>query len=120
MYQSIAKPFKHEVINWLCTYNEFTLFVIALMQTIFITDIRQISVVVNTGWAMIALTVIMIFINFIVIITNVIKNKFKRKDHNAQDTSNKNIFRNNETPYGNSAVTITRHENMDRNLRNLE
>ena len=73
MYQILAKPFKHEVINWLSIYNESTLFIIAMMQIIFITDMRQISAVTGTGWAMISLTIAMIFINFVVIIAYTIR-----------------------------------------------
>jgi len=69
MYQGLAKPFKHELINWICTYNECTLCAVAMIQTIFVTDIRQVNVVIYTGWLMITLVVAMIFINFIVVIT---------------------------------------------------
>ena len=120
MYQSIAKPFKHAVINWLCIYNESTLFIIALMQTIFITDIIQVSVVVSTGWAMIALTVSMIFVNFVVVIANVVKNKFKKTGENTQNVFDETNCKNNVTTYRNSAVTTSRHEIMHRNSRRLE
>ena len=118
MYQCLAKPFKSGVINWLCIYNESSLFIISLMQTIFITDIRQVSVVVNIGWAMIALTVSMIFINFIVVITHVVKNKFKKTNANIQ--SEFPDFQNNTMTNGrNSAITFITNDNMHTNSRRL-
>ena len=113
MYQGLAKPFKHEVINWMCTYNEFTLFIISMMQTIFITDIRDVSVVTNTGWAMIAMTVTMIFINFAVVIVYTIKNKLKKIKLSKQVTTNE--IHTNTVSCDNSTIRITRYNNMSRN-----
>ena len=119
MYQGLAKPFKHEVINWLCTYNESTLFVVAMMQTIFITDIRQVSVVIYTGWAMVALTVVMIFVNFAVIFTHIIKNKLRKIAKKKEEKKETPVVFNNMTSNENSCVTIVRHRD-DRRMTSGE
>jgi hypothetical protein len=74
-YQALGKPFKHEIVNWICTINEATLFAVASIQTVFITDLREVQVIVMTGWAMIGLTTCMILINFAVIVPFTIVHK---------------------------------------------
>lgn len=63
-YQAYAKPFKHEVLNVLCSINEGMLGAIAMIQTIFITDVKIVTVVVWTGWVMVGLMGGMVILNF--------------------------------------------------------
>jgi hypothetical protein len=101
-YQALGKPFKHEIVNWICTINEATLFAVASIQTIFITDLREVQVIVMTGWVMIGLTTCMILINFAVIVPFTIVHKcrqWKAKSNRLVFASNvSNTTRNLSSP----------------------
>jgi hypothetical protein len=64
-YQLFVKPFTHEVVNVLCSINEIMLSVIATIQVIFISNIKEVSVIIWTGWVMVGFMATMILINFI-------------------------------------------------------
>ena len=89
------------------------------MQVIFITDIRQVTVVANVGWAMIALTMSMIFINFIVIVIYTVRSKLFKPNEVNGNMVNQAEFVNYDNSHRSSAVTIMRYSNMPRSTRRL-
>jgi hypothetical protein len=90
--------------------NEGTLAAIASIQTIFITDIRDVKVVINTGWAMIAMMIHMIFINFIVISTHIVRQKWIKKTKKTQTISQSSIT---EYPIKEGGTNVSRNRTIN-------
>ena len=79
-------PIKHptvvlnEEMDVKCLLKDVMMAIKLMVMAVQVVVLKKLGLVeLNTGWAMIALTVSMIFVNFVVIITNVVKNKFKKK-----------------------------------------
>lgn len=77
-FQAYGQPFHHKLINFLCLVNEGALGLISLIQTVFMTDIKEVSVVIWTGWVMISLMIVTICINFVVVIGHGVVHKVKQ------------------------------------------
>ena len=67
-YQVICKPFKDNLVNMLCVLNEGILFVISIIQIIFIVNLDDVKTIDMTGWIMISMVMCMIIIDFLIII----------------------------------------------------
>ena len=67
-YQVICKPFKNNLVNVLCVLNEGILFVISIIQIIFIVNLDDVQTIDMTGWVMISMVMCMIIIDFSIII----------------------------------------------------
>ena len=120
-------PIKHptvvlnEEMDVKCLLKDVMMAIKLMVMTVQVVVLKKLGLVeLNTGWAMIALTVSMIFVNFVVIITNVVKNKLEKTGENTQNVFDETDCQNNVTTYRNSAVTTSRHEIMHRNSRRLE
>jgi uncharacterized membrane protein len=85
-----VKPFTHEVVNVLCSINEIMLSVIATIQVIFITNIKEVSVIIWTGWVMVGLMATMILINFIFVFSYMIFEKFRKKKTGSTHLNSRN------------------------------
>ena len=77
-YQVICKPFKDNLVNILCVLNEGILFVISIIQIIFIVNLDDVKTIDMTGWIMIAMVMCMILIDFSIIIVYSLYAKCKK------------------------------------------
>jgi len=122
-YQVLAMPFKHKFMNLVCTINEGTLAMISSIQIVFITDSKDIQVIVMTGWVMVGLTTIMVISNITVVISYVIYHKIKSrkaakasKQNNLRYEININqshvVSRIKDTSYVSSKVTMNPTKKM--------
>ena len=83
-YQVNVQPFKDKANNVLSIINEMVLWAISLVMIVFTTDIKDRDTIDYSGWAMISLFIINVFINLIIVLIQSIKIKARKCLRNSQ------------------------------------